>query len=287
MEEPYMGRLYTVTINDIPDALPFYGVQNADIFFEMLVNDYATRGLAMFSNPAEAGYIGSIRSARYNFVDICEAYDAILAYAGGSDSVISKIYNCGIDHLMHSDNYFYRDYDRMNQGWGWEHCLFIEGSELVRMAEDWEYRTSVEEERDYGLIFTPGAVPDGEDAQMIHFRYWDNTRAMEYNPEKGVYEFWMYGDSVYDGVTYETVTFKNVVLMYMDVYNEWPYHVADLDGSGEGYYACNGKIIPIQWHHEDEYAPFTFTLMDGTPLEMDVGNNYFGFIPWEDEITWE
>lgn len=287
IDAPYTGRIYTVTINNVPAALPHYGVNDADIFFEMLVNGGATRGLAMFADPSDVGSIGSIRSARYNFVDICEAYDAILAHASASSAVYSKIYSCGIDNLDDHADYFFRDYDRYYGGFDWEHCLFTTGQNLIDYAEYYGYRTTGEEGKDYGLDFAAGATPDGETANEIYFWFWSNSRAMKYNSDTKKYEFWQYGDPSLDGATGDVESFKNVLLLQMEVYWSDQYHVADVDGSGVGYYACNGKIIPIQWHHEDEYEPFTFTLMDGTPLEMDVGNSYIGFIPLEDEISWE
>ena len=49
----------------------------------------------------------------------------------------------------------------------------------------------------------------------------------------------------------------------------------------------NGKLIPIQWHHESKDAPFTFTLSDGTPLELGVGNTYVAFAPEVSPFTYQ
>lgn len=285
VDAPIQTRIFTCTISNVIAALPTYGVNDSDIFWEMLVNGGATRGLAMYADVTKAGEIGSIRSARYNFVDICEAYDAVLAYAGGSDYVINKIYNCGIAHLNDNGVYFYRHNDRLYGGYDWEHCLSTNGPALLEYAESWEYRTATERE-DYGLVFAEGATPQGEDATDIYFEFWNNTRNMIYNAETGKYEYWMYGEEATDFFTHDPISFKNVLLLQMVVYNDDIYHVAAMDGSGVGYYACNGKIIPIQWHHENELEPFTFTLMDGTPLVMDVGNSYIGFVPEDDTIEW-
>ena len=285
VDAPIETRVFTCTISNVIAALPIYGVNDSDIFWEMLVNGGATRGLAMFADISKAGEMGSMRSARDNFVDICEAYDAVLGYSGGSGHVLNKIYNCGIAHLPDNGNYYYRHDDRVYGGWDYEHCLTTNGPALLEYATNWDYRTATERQ-DYGLLFEEGATPAGEDAQEISFYYWSNSRKMTYNAETGMYEYWMYGDPAYDFFSEEAISFKNVLLLQMLVYNNDIYHISDLDGSGVGYYACNGKIIPIQWHHEAELEPFTFTLMDGTPLVMDVGNSYIGFVPEEDPIEW-
>ena len=288
LDAPHTSRIFTVTINNVPSALPHEGVGQADIFFEMLVNDGATRGLALYADPAGVEKIGSVRSARYNFVDICEAYDAILAHAGGSNHVMNKIYNCGIDNLNGNENYFFRDNDRYYSGYDWEHILCIGGDDLIAYAESMEYRTTQDAGKQYGLTFAENVELDGEDATSIDFNFWYNTRAMEYNAEIDKYEFWQYGEASYDGLGSDEIeSFKNVLLLRMEIYQDDIYHVANIDGSGEGYYACGGKIIPIQWHHEVETEPFTFTLMDGTPLDLEIGNSYIGFVPDTDTITWE
>ena len=65
------------------------------------------------------------------------------------------------------------------------------------------------------------------------------------------------------------------------------YHVANLEGTGDGYFACGGKIIPIKWIHENATDDFSFTLADGTPLVQGVGNSYIGICPLKSTVEWE
>ena len=58
-------------------------------------------------------------------------------------------------------------------------------------------------------------------------------------------------------------------------------------GSGDGYYACGGKIIPMKWHHENATDPFTFTLENGDVLVQGVGNSYIGVVPMSSNVEWE
>ena len=50
ISEPYTGRIFASTINNVSPALPYQGVSQADMLFEMLINDNATRCVALFSN---------------------------------------------------------------------------------------------------------------------------------------------------------------------------------------------------------------------------------------------
>ena len=61
----------------------------------------------------------------------------------------------------------------------------------------------------------------------------------------------------------------------------------DLTGSGSGYYACGGKIIPIQWSKPDRNSPFTYTDESGQPIVLGRGSSYVNIIPNSETVTAE
>ena len=114
---------------------------------------------------------------------------------------------------------------------------------------------------------------------------------MEYLPELGKYH---YGGIYYekkimhtDEVTEEPEAFDNVVVMIADITTNGIYHTADFVAGGTGYFACGGKIIPIQWTCDGEDQPFRFFTMDGTPLAFNQGSSYFAICHADSVITWE
>ena len=290
MATPYTGRPIAVTINNVDPALPHHGVNDAAMLFEMLVNDNATRCLAVFSSVEEVPSVGSIRSARFNFVDICQSYDAILAHAGGSEYVMGDV-RSSIDYLDAivgaGASYFYRDESRLSSGYDYEHTLFTNSEMITGYANDKGYDLTVPEGTTYGLNFSENATPDGADASEVSFDFWGKMTYMLYNADTGKYEYREYGMDLVDGNTGAAEAFKNVFVIMTTIYQDGVYHVADLDGSGDGYFACGGKIVPIRWHHEDADAPFTFTLTDGTPLVQGIGNSYFGIVDLDSDVEWE
>lgn len=295
LEAPLESRIFAVTINNIPAALPHYGVAQADIFFEMFVNDYCTRGLALYADITEAENIGSVRSLRLNFTDICQAYDAVIAYAGGSNKVLNDFYSSGVPGISvesEAANYYYRDQGRINSGYAWEHTLFVKGPQLVEYAAGKGITVTQDPEKDYGLQFAEDAAPaGGEDAttisiNMVYSPVTKNT-TMVYDAETGLYGYNEYGYELHDGITNQREGFKNVIVMFCDVRQNEVYHVANLLGGGEGYFACDGKIIPIQWHRDADSEPFAFTLTDGTPLALGIGSSYISIAPLASQITWE
>lgn len=288
LEEPYTGRVFASTINNVAPALPYQGVSQADMLFEMLINDNATRCVALFTNVREVSSIGSVRSSRMNFVDVCQAYDAILGHAGYGSDVQAALNNRGVDHLHLGNVSGYRDQNRLNAGYAIEHTLFVNGQRFYEVAQDAGYEVTQPADKDYGLVFVEDGTPDGgEDASEIIVSFWGKLTRFYFNEETGKYELYLHGDYVIDENNGQRIAFENVVIMRCKVHNEGVYHIADVEGSGDGYYACNGKIIPIQWHHENPTDPFTFTLEDGTPLEMGVGTTYVAFQPDVSDFTYQ
>lgn len=295
LEAESNSRVFAVTINNVPGALPHYGVYKADLYFEMFVNDFATRGLALFHDISEAEAVGSVRSLRFNFIDICQAYGGVVAHASGSETVLSALNGSGVPNISvesEKSDYYFRDQDRLNQGYAWEHTLFVKGAKLMEYAESKGISITQDPDKDYGLDFTEDATPaGGEDASKITIGFiHDGVRKntiMNYDEESSKYHYNQYNKAMYDGQTGEKELFENVIVLLCQVTNQGVYHVADLDGSGEGYFACNGKLIPIKWIHENETDPFTYTLADGTPLELGVGSSYIAIAPLTSEITWE
>jgi hypothetical protein len=275
--------------------MPLCGVSKADLFFEMYVNGYCTRGLALFSDIREVSYVGSVRSLRYNFTELCQIYDAIVFHASASNQVLIHRDNAGIDYVnveSEAHPYHFRHEGRRNEGYAWEHCLFVRGQESWDYIESKEMRNTRPEDADYGLRFTEDGTPaDGEDANNIHLTLIHGPgvkkNILKYSPEEGKYLFHQFNMDMFDGSENQYVYFENVIIMLCRVYDKDVYHVADLVGSGEGYFACNGKIIPIKWVHENLEDPILFTLEDGTPLELGVGNSYIAIAPLTSTVEWE
>ncbi|MBU3924750.1 DUF3048 domain-containing protein, partial [Patescibacteria group bacterium] len=76
---------------------PLSGISEADIVFEMpVITDSITRLMAVFGCiiPTE---IGSIRSARHDFIDLAKSVDAIFVHWGGSHFALDKLKTGAID----------------------------------------------------------------------------------------------------------------------------------------------------------------------------------------------
>ncbi len=70
-------------ISNIKSALPQYGISQADILYETVVEGGITRLLAVFQD-FDAEKIGPIRSARHYYMDFALDHDAIYTHVGQS-----------------------------------------------------------------------------------------------------------------------------------------------------------------------------------------------------------
>ena len=285
-----VNRPFAVVINNIKAALPQHGVSQADIIYEILAEGGITRCLAIFTDLSGVEKLGSIRSARTYFIDLAEAYDAILVHAGGSSYAYDEFSNTGwphVDGIQASSKYFYRDKDRQAKGVAYEHTLFTTGEKVIKAAEARKY-TLTRDSVDYGLSFSEDVKLSGESAAKVTAAFTSKRQTvMTYNPETGLYEGYQQGGDYIDGNTGETMTFKNVIILSARTSSDGYRMFADLIGTGNGYFACNGEYIAIKWSRKSAREPFVYTLADGTPIELGVGTTYVGIIPTYASVSFE
>lgn len=297
LEAPWSGQAIAVVVNNLKKAMPQKGISQADILYEIEVEGDITRCLAIFSDLSNVADIGPIRSARTYFNSVAVSYDAPLVHCGGSQGLAlagrySESYD-KIDNWEHIDQayngkYFYRDTDRYNSGYAYEHTLFTTGEKLQQAVDAKGYNTPTE--GNFGLQFKDGVELAGEKAEEITVKFKGGKKTiLTYDASIGQYKLNMHGSEHIDGNTDQPVTFKNVIAIYT---KEW-YHsdgmhkLYDSIGSGEGYAAINGKIVPITWTRESLRTPYVYTLSDGTPLELDVGTTYIALVGNKHPIAYQ
>ena len=291
MEAPLAVRPAAVVINNTTAAQPLMGVGSADIVFEHIAEGggTVTRLLAVFTDLENAGTVGSIRSARTYLLDLARMFNAPIAhcgYSGYAETYIRTTRYPSFNEFTYGQ-YYYRDQKRLDAGYSREHTLMIEGPDLLRGLLEQGFDMTPEPERNYGLEFAETVDLDGAPANRITMRFFSEygkSTTMTYDAETGVY----YGSQQWnkvqkdflDGNTGEAVPFKNVLLLNVMIrWAEDAYHVfTDMTGEGTGYYACNGKYVPIKWYRETADDPFTYTYEDGTPLYLAPGKTYVGML---------
>lgn len=297
LETPWSGQISAVMINNLKKAMPQHGISQADIFYEIEVEGDITRCLAVFSDLTGVASIGPVRSVRTAFSSVAVSYDAPLIHCGGSTGTnlalgghygdsSDKIANW--EHIDADSKHFFRDQDRLNNGVAWEHTLFTTGEKLQQALKAYGYDTPTD--KSYGLNFSEDVALDGEKAEEVTVKFKSGkSTVLKYDAATKRYTLFMHGTEHIDGNTGKAVTFKNVIAIYT---KQW-YHADgthkyyETIGKGEGYAAINGKIVPILWSRQSLRSPYIYTLKDGTPLNLEVGNTYVALVGIKNPIAYK
>ena len=278
------SRPTAIMINNLSKALPQCGIGQADILYEIVAEGSVTRFMAIFHDLSDVGVIGPVRSVRPYFFRVAQHYGAILSSAGGSDEAISLIKKQGYDYLngiAGAGGAFYRDsWRRSNKGY--EHSLMTTGENLMNAAGKAGYDTTMEDV-DYGFHFTDEVMTAGESATEITVWFYQNGKktARKYDEATGLYAMSQHGAASVDGNDDSPIRFRNLVILEADT------HVKDkkghldtqMTGTGKGYYARDGRIIPITWSRESNAAHYVYTDESGKPVSFGVGKTYVAIVP--------
>lgn len=297
LDEPFAGRCVAVATNNASSAQPLHGISQADVLYEIMAEGggSVTRCLAVYSNIADVPKVGSIRSARTYLVNLARGHNAPIVHCGCSTYAAALLAQGVCDDIdqFYNGAYFYRDQDRVSAGYAWEHTLFASGESLWNCLKARNYAA----ESSYEIVpaFAENAAPDGETANSVTVQFNRNGKKTEltYQAATGCYtavQHWYNKSQPFmDQNNGEDVQFKNVFVLYTKCWQieaGVPNVAYELEGSGEGYFACGGKIIPILWHRENLDEPMTYTLTDGTPLTQGVGKSYVAVLPLNSPMSY-
>ena len=99
-------RPVAIMINNIRQSLPQYGILNADLMFECLVEGGITRMMAVFADYTKIPEVCSVRSCRYYFPYFAFGLDAVYICFGCNPTFGQRALDTtGIDYFDGSKNY--------------------------------------------------------------------------------------------------------------------------------------------------------------------------------------
>ena len=293
------NRPVAIMINNLKKALPQLGISQADLIYEAPAEGGITRMMAVFQSLDEVGDLGSVRSARPYYVELAAGLDAIFIHAGGSDDAYAAIKNHGVFNIdgvngPYGGTMFWRDAARKKNA-GFEHSLLTSPERIGKLLTGALAKSRQTHKEGYALplAFTEDGTPAaGSPADIITVEYSNyKTGVFRYDAGSGMYLAEQYGAPYVDGNNDRQVAVTNVLFVRTDVKNI-PGDTAGrktvrLTGSGSGWFACGGKVIPINWAKDSATAPFRYTTADGQPLQLGVGKSYINIVDTKYPVTFE
>lgn len=286
LEEPLLNRPYAVVFdNDCDQSVPHWGVGDVDILWEMPHEGGTTRMIGLFSDVSQTDKFGPTRSARPYLLSVARSFGAILVHAGGSPQAYSLLKETKWDNLdgvqgPGADNYYKRDKTRKVDSW---HTMYITGQNILKYTEKRKHDNMLDEMANFGLQFKEDVILNGADANSLEIRFKQNGKKTTFTFQEatGDYTMKQLGLNYTDDNTGEKVHFENILVLETKVktIDDYGRLSQELEyKSGNGYFACNGNIVPIYWSRDAATDPFCFSDAEGNPITLSVGKTYIAVV---------
>ncbi len=293
-EDYAKNRPYAIMINNIEQAQPLLGVSEADQMYECLVEGGITRILAVFQNPKDVRQIGSIRSARPDFINIAQGLDAIYFHIGASVQADEMLKNTTIDsfNLGSYPDMMWRDQQRLNN-LGTEHSALTSGQKLIDGVLNEGTRTKLKSSYTFKQKFSESEsqVLNGSSATNITatFSFYKNTSFI-YDSAENEYLIYQFGAPQMDDNAGVQNTKKNIMVLRVNSYtidDEGHMGMDLVNSEGNGKYISSGKCIDIKWSKGSENEPIKYKTTQGKDLIMMPGQSYICAVPLTESLTIE
>lgn len=283
-EEASGKRPMAVMISNIKAALPQYGISDADILYEIVVEGGITRMMGVYADYTSVPEICSVRSCRYYYPIFAKSYDAVY-FCFGSNKLLGEPQLAKTDHFDGNKGYdrlFARDKERQKT-YPTEHTAYLKGTEIPSALEHYKMRTDYAEGRDVNafLFASEGIEAKGVDTcKKVVLNYSKSYYStFDYNEETGTYYKLHSGNAHKDQRSGEQLNFTNVFVLQTDisVYDKSGIMEVDWQG-GNGYYITKGTVQTITWEKPTEDSEIKFYAADGSELTVNRGKSYIGVI---------
>lgn len=283
-------RPYAIVINDTPVAVKVQeGLNKAYIVYEIPTEGNTSRLLALYKDVEDSLVIGTVRSARHNFIDYALESDAIFCCYGWSHYAQDDLNSGVIDFFqgLHGGPY----YRNNPEGLASEHTAYTTIGKLNEAVQSKGMRATTERSTllNYNVTDTDLSLA-GEvkvaNKVKIPYGYAPEVASFEYNAETKMYTRYENGKQCTDHNNGEAVTTKNIIVQKVNYSkcDDGYYWDIDTIGSGEGYYITNGYAVAIDWSKAARSGQTRYTYKEGTIINgEDVGGQE---ISVSDGRTW-
>ncbi len=281
-EQASKRRPIGVMINNLKPALPQSGISQADVVYETLVEGAITRLFAVFQD-FDSEKIGPIRSARHYFLDFAFDFDALYVHYGLSPQAYTAIkkYNApSLNGLSALDSVMcYQDKNRVRP-----HSTYTSFEGLMAGIDYKGYNIMADSDFHNPLYFseTEYTPLEGTEASVVRLDYSGYSKPW-FEFRDGYYFRYQFNQPHIDEQTQEQLSYKNIIIELVDIYNIPGDNSGRLDMSliskGNGYYITNERAIPIYWKKQSHYQPTVYYLESGEKLLINKGKTWISIFP--------
>ena len=287
-------RPVAVMVNNVQKALPQYGIEEADVVFEIPIEGGETRFMALYADYTQVPKICAIRSCRPYFPAFSEGFDAVYVNWGMMDEVREYVNTLGLTHyegLYNAGGLFSRDLERKEAGYATEHTGVFDGTRLDDVMHEKNQRTDIENDKtDSAFQFVAineMLTPSGDACIKVDIDFGLTEVGFKYDEATKTYLKEFNGEPHIDINTGNRLAFTNVLVLETQIslaengiHREVNWH------GGKGYYVSNGAMQEIKWSKKNESSRLMLYDEDGNELVLNRGKIYIA-VNYIGEATFE
>ena len=288
-----LQRPVAVMINNIINALPQSGIENASVIYEAPVEGEITRMMAIFDSVDGIDKIGPVRSCRDYYIDWALEFDAIYVHYGQAvyayDLLNSDMVN-NISGLQYQDSVgelngyagedvFFRSSDRVAP-----HNCYTSGEGILKGIERKGY--SMELDNDYTGHFKFAAdgetvtYPEGTATHIVPHKY-TNYPFFDYDTTTEKYLRSEYPDrsagaAQIDDTTGDQLAVDNVIIQYCEIqnYDDHGYLNINTNSGGDAILFTKGTYEHATWVKDSDWGPAKYYDADGNEIAINQGKTW-------------
>ncbi len=285
-EDLHNRRPFAVMLNNIINACPQAGIEEASVVYEAPVEGAITRLMGIFEDVSGMEKIGSVRSCRTYYPMYAREFDAIYTHYGQAVYAVELLNTDKVNNISGlasqegagqiygyaGEDIFYRSSDRPAP-----HNCYTSGDRLDAACTKLGYRRLLEDtyEPKFSFVKDEESVSfDDGTAVTIKPGYQVNKPWFEYRD--GKYYRYQYGDAQIDQLTNEQLTYTNVIfqLSKWENYDDHGYLNIDTLSGGDAYIFTNGTYEKGTWSRASEDAPAHYFDSEGNPIKLNQGKTW-------------
>ncbi|MDR1464486.1 MAG: DUF3048 domain-containing protein [Oscillospiraceae bacterium] len=281
---PMDRRPVAVVFSGAAQAQPPWGLSTPDLVVEGLADQGTTLLLGLYADISAAPKVGPVGSLRPALLELAMDWDAIPAHWGSdaqSDRLLEEAQWEALNGAASEGKFFFLDQGRAAQGWG--QAGYTSGSFLNQAIAAMDLR--LYRNRTPSLSFAPDDAPvrfSNETYGEIRFRFSESAQySFRREQTSGLLEKWNGGSPVRDAEG-SALRYRNVLLLLVPAGETGTPALS----AGSGLFFTDGGYTTILWSRnvpatDSQPARQGLQFFDGsgTPLELNVGQSYIGFIP--------
>ena len=284
-------------IDNNKNAQPQASLNSTYMVYEIIVEGGESRLMALFKGTV-ADQVGPIRSARHYFIDYAMENDALYAHLGMSPQAQAAFQEFCIEHI--NGQVYDTGKARTQDSLYWRathkkapHNAYTNTDAILKVAHGYGWRTTSDKKS--VLNYSAEEINlDAEDAfsvESVKIPYAKgHTVEYKYDSETGRYTRWSKGKMMYDEMTKEPVTTKNLIITFAENYtlddgeNKGRQDVITV-GSLDGYYITNGKAIKIKCNKDGRREQTVYVDLNGEEIKVNDGNTWVNVCPIDSNVT--